>query len=530
VVSGVVRTDGRSAARSLDALIRWSRMPLSDTAIRAATPRAVQFKLSDTGGLFMIVTPAGGRLWRFKYRFQGKEQQLTIGRYPAVSLKEARARRDAAREVLASGKHPGVEKRRQAAAVALAARNTFKTVALELIEKWRLEGRADATLKKATWFLSILGPALGRRPITEIEAYELLAMLKKVERGRRYETARRVLAFASRVFRYAIATARARANPAIDLRGALISPRVRHHAAIVEPSALGGLLRAIEGFQGRLTTKLALRLAPHVFVRPGELRQAAWSEFNFQDAVWRIPATRMKMDREHIVPLSRQAIAILTEAKELNGRGAYVFPSVRSSKRPMSDATINAALRRMGFTSEQMTGHGFRSTASTLLNESGKWSPDAIERALAHEDTNQVRAAYHRGTHWPERVRMAQWWSDYLDTLKTGTGVTLTQLQAPLWRPDASRATLQAGSEIEEAHLLSMASDRRAAEEIRILVQQVRAARGAVANQPSPDALSPADGVALWSEWALGVAERLDPVQRLQIDGSGQAMFGDLKD
>lgn len=402
---------------------RYPQMALSDNTIRAAKPRDAQFKLYDGGGLFLIIGPAGGKLWRLKYRFNGKEQLLSIGRYPDVGLKAARASRDAARKLIAAGGNPSAEKRRAAVAAAIGAANTFKAVADELIDKNEREGRAKATITKARWFLKLLEPALGSRPIADIEAYELLGVLKKVEAAGHHETATRLLAFAGRVMRYAVATTRARANPAADLRGALVAPQVKHHAAIIEPIALGGLLRSIEGFQGQPATVLALRLAPHVFVRPGELRHAEWSEFDLDEAIWKIPATKMKMAREHVMPLSRQSVAILNEARRLTGNGRYVFPSIRTSRRPMSENTLNAALRRMGFGQDEMTAHGFRSTASTLLNESGKWSPDAIERALAHKDSDQVRAAYHRGTHWAERVAMAAWWSGYLETLRDGATV-----------------------------------------------------------------------------------------------------------
>lgn len=398
-------------------------MALSDTAIKAAKPAATQFKLFDERGLFLLVKPSGGKLWRLKYRFCGKEQLLSLGSYPDVSLRDARERRDAARKDIASGKNPTLERKRAAVAASISAANTFKAVADEVITKGRREGRATATMAKAEWFLSLLEPALGARPIAEIEAYELLAVLKQVEGAGHHETARRLLAFAGRVFRYAVATTRARSNPAADLRGALTSPKVKHHAAILDPVEFGGLLRSIDGFRGQPATQLALRLAPHVFVRPGELRQAEWSEFDLAGAIWRIPPARMKMDREHVVPLSRQAVAILNDAKPLTGNGRYVFPSVRSLHRPMSENTVNAALRRMGYGADEMTGHGFRSTASTILNESGKWSTDAIERALAHKDSDHVRAAYHRGTHWAERVRMAQWWSDHLDVLREGATI-----------------------------------------------------------------------------------------------------------
>jgi len=395
-------------------------MALSDTSIRAAKPRAAQYKLFDEGGLFLIVRPSGGKLWRLKYRHIGKEQQLSLGIFPAVGLKEARKRRDDARKLIAEGVNPAFEKKRAAVQASLGAANTFKAVADELIAKREREGLKDITTAKAQWLLALLEPALGNRPIAEIEPYELLAVLKRIELAGRYETAKRLLAFSGRVFRYAVATTRAKRNPAADLAGALVSPKVKHHAAIIEPVGVGALLRAIDGFDGHPTTKWALQLAPHVFVRPGELRRAEWAEIDLEAAVWRIPGTRMKMSREHVVPLSRQVVAILKEAQQLTGNGRLVFPSVRTPLRPMSENTLNAALRRLGYGSDEMTSHGFRSTASTLLNESGKWTPDAIERALAHGDADTVRAAYHRGAHWQERVQMAQWWSDYLDTLRQG--------------------------------------------------------------------------------------------------------------
>ena len=400
-------------------------MALSDAAIRAAKAGATQFKLFDEGGLFLIVRPSGGKLWRLKYRHQGKEQQLSIGRYPDVGLKEARERRDQARKQIAAGVNPAFEKKRAAIAASISAANTFKAVAEEFIAKREREGVKEITTVKARWLLALLESGVGERPIAEIEPYELLAVLKRIELSGRHETAKRLLAFAGRVFRYAVATARAQRNVAADLQGALIAPKAKHHAAIIDPKGVGALMRAIDGFEGHPMTLWALRLAPHVFVRPGELRMAEWKEIDLDAAIWRIPGSRMKMSREDVVPLSTQAVAILREAAELTGGGRFVFPSVRTPLRPMSENTLNAALRRLGYTGEEMTSHGFRSTASTLLNESGKWSRDAIERALAHGDSDSVRAAYHRGAHWDERVLMAQWWSDYLDRLKTGADVVV---------------------------------------------------------------------------------------------------------
>ncbi|ESQ73698.1 integrase arm-type DNA-binding domain-containing protein [Asticcacaulis sp. AC402] len=391
---------------------------LSDVSIRSAKPQEKQYKLHDGAGLFVIVRPSGAKLWRLKYRMDGKEKQLSIGTYPLVGLKEARERRDDARKAIGSGIDPGAEKKRQAIARTLAAETTFEAIALEFLEKRKLEGVAPPTIAKSDWLLGLLLPRLGRRPLSEIEPYEILTILKEIEKKGRHESAGRARSLASRVFKFAIITGRAKSNPAADLSGALVAPRVKHHAAVIEPDKVGGLLRAIGGYNGHVTTGLALQLLAHVFVRPGELRHAEWSEFDFERKVWRIPAGRMKMRAEHAVPLSCQALAILEKASEVKEHSKYVFPAVRTWQRPMSENTLNAALRRMGYGHDEMTAHGFRSTASTLLNESGKWSPDAIERALSHKDANELRGVYHRGAHWQERVEMAQWWSDYLDALK----------------------------------------------------------------------------------------------------------------
>jgi integrase len=266
--------------------------------------------------------------------------------------------------------------------------------------------------------LKLLGPELGRRPIAEITPQELLHELKKHERRGRLETAKQLRSFASRVFRFGAATARAEIDPALLLLGALTSPPVKHFAAITDPQEFGGLLRAIEGYQGDPSVIYALKLTPHVFQRPGEIRQMEWREVDFDKAVWTIPVAKMKMRQPHTVPLSRQALAILAEMQQLSGSGRFVFPSVRTSARPISDNTVNAALRRMGYSKDQMTAHGFRTSASSMLNESGKWNPDAIERALAHMVAGSVRRIYNQSAYWPERVQMAQWWSDYLDDLR----------------------------------------------------------------------------------------------------------------
>ena len=394
-------------------------MPLTDVAVRSAKPGPKPIKLSDERGLFLLVQPSGGKLWRLKYRVAGKEKKLSLGRYPDVALKEARERSADARKLLAAGIDPSEKKRLDALDATLRAANTFKAVAEEYVVKSEREGRAAVTVGKARWLLSLLEPALGPRPVDQISPAELLAALQVVEKRGHLETARRMRSFASRVFRYAVATSRAATDPASALRGALTSPVATHHAAILDATGVGALLRAIEGYAGQPMTKLALQLAPHVFVRPGELRRAEWTEVELNTAVWKIAASKMKTRQPHTVPLSRQSIEIFRAAQALTGRHQYVFSSLYPGSRPMSENTINAALRRLGYGGDEMTAHGFRAIASTLLNESGKWNPDAIERALAHSATDGVRGAYHRGAHWAERVEMAQWWSDYLEGLRS---------------------------------------------------------------------------------------------------------------
>ena len=395
-------------------------MSLTNTAVKAARPQAKPYKLYDEKGLFLLVEPSGAQLWRLKYRFQGKEKKLAIGRYPELGLREARDKRDEARSLLAVGTDPGQKKKDDRLTQAVQSANTFQAVAEEYIAKKTREGLAEVTLTKARWLLRLLAAKIGSRPIAQITAPELLVALRRVEGQDKLETARRMRSFAGRVFRYGLATGRCERNIAADLQGALTTPTVTHRAAILKPAAVGSLLRAIEGYTGQPSTALALRLAPHVFVRPGELRHAEWQEIDFDKAVWTIPGSKMKMGKDHQVPLSRQVVAILHEARLFSAGEGYVFPSLSSAKRTISENTLNGALRRLGFRGDQMTAHGFRAMASTLLNESGQWNPDAIERALAHGQDNGVRAAYHRGAYWDERVRMAQWWSDYLDTLRAG--------------------------------------------------------------------------------------------------------------
>ncbi|MBW4331109.1 integrase arm-type DNA-binding domain-containing protein [Stakelama sp. CBK3Z-3] len=392
---------------------------LTNTQIRALKPAAQPYKVPDRDGLFLLVQPTGALLWRFRFKILGVERKLSLGSYPDVSLKEARLKRDEARAQVIDGIDPVEEKRQRRIEAELAAKTTFKLVAEEYIQKMEMEGRSPATIKKARWFLELLN-GIAKRPIASVSPHELLDVLKRVERRGHHETALRLRSFAGRVFRYGFATLRTDHNPADILRGALVVPRVKHHAALVEPARVGELLRAIDEYEGRPETRYALQLAPHVYLRPGELRQGKWSEIDFAEKVWRLPAERMKMKQPHAVPLSRQSLYLLKELRSLARSSEFLFPALHTTLRPISDNTLNVALRRLGYQRDEMTSHGFRAMASTLLNESGLWHPDAIERALAHGDHNKVRAAYHRGAHWAERVRMAQWWSDYLDQLRIG--------------------------------------------------------------------------------------------------------------
>jgi integrase len=398
-------------------------MPLTDIAIRNAKPGAKATKLADGGGMFLLVTPAGGKLWRLKYRVDGREKLLAFGAYPEIGLSMARKLREDARALIALGRDPSREKKRDKVRSRLQAENTFSAIAAEYCAKRRRDGEkawAPATASRSEYLLSQLNGPIGRLAISDIEPADVLGAIRKIEGKGNLESARRTLQLASSVFRYAVATARLTSDPTRDLRGALIAPTVTHYGAITDAARVGELLRAIDGYEGHGLTKLAMQISPHVFVRPGELRHADWAEIDLGAELWTIPAEKMKMRKAHHVPLSKQAVTLFRQVQSVTGAKGYVFPSIRTRSRPMSENTINAGLRRLGYTSDEMTAHGFRAMASTLLNESGKWHPDAIERALAHGDSDQVRAAYHRGVHWNERVKMAQWWSDNLDLLRAG--------------------------------------------------------------------------------------------------------------
>jgi len=391
----------------------------NETYFRHLKPGEKDYKQSDGGGLFMLVTTTGSKLWRLAYRFDGKQKLLALGRYPVTSLANARIKRDDAKRLLADGIDPSVNRKEERRNARMARANTFEAVAKELMDKFEAEGNAPKTLKKKRWLFDCANKEFGKRPISEIKAPEILDALRKFEKRGRHHTATRARGTIGAVFRFAIATGRAERDPTTDLRGALITPTVTHRATIVEPTAVGALLRAIDGFEGHAVTRYALKLAPLVFVRPGELRHAEWTEFDLTGAEWRIPAKKMKMRRPHRVPLAHQTLAILSDLRQITGGSKYLFPSVQSWHRPFSDNTLNAALRRLGYDRTELTIHGLRSTASTLLNESGKWNADAIERQLAHQDANEIRGAYtHAAEFWQERVRMMRWWADELDRMK----------------------------------------------------------------------------------------------------------------
>jgi integrase len=389
-------------------------MPLTNLKVEKAKPKEKQYKLADERGMYLLIHPKGGKWWRLDYRFQGKRKTLSLGTVPDVSLKDARKKRDEARSILDDGADPSYYR----ASAKAFGEDSFEAVAREWFEKFRGQWAQSHAVKILGRLEKDLLPWVGSRPIDAIEPPELLRAFRRVENRGALESAHRIQQIASRVFRYGVATGRCSRDPTADLKGALPPNRSNHFATITDPKEIGGLLRAIDGYQGSPITRSALTLAPLVFVRPGELRHAEWMEIHPNRAEWRIPAAKMKMKRDHIVPLADQAIQILEEVKPLTGNGRYVFPSVLTTGRPMSDNTINSALRRLGYSKDEMTGHGFRSMASTVLNENS-WTPDAIERQLAHVEGNSVRAAYNYAEHLEERRRMMQWWADYLDGLKS---------------------------------------------------------------------------------------------------------------
>jgi integrase len=395
-------------------------MPLTELAVRNTKAADRLVKLSDGGGLQLWVFPNGAKRWRLAYRAGGSQKLLAIGVYPEVGLKDAREAREAAKRILAGGGDPMTARKQGRAEQAIASGNTFEAIAAELVNKKRDEDKADRTISKTEWLLSLAYPEIGASPIKDITAPDILRVLRTIVARGRLESAKRLRATIGQVFRYAVATGRADGDPTGALKGAIPAPPVNHRAAIVDPKSFGGLLRAISDYEGAPETLLAMELLALTFVRPGELRSAEWSEFDFDRAIWSIPGAKMKMRRDHRVPLAPQSIAILAEINAITGSGRFLFPSVRSADCPMSENTINAALRRLGFKRDEMTAHGFRSAASSILNESGHWNPDAIEAQLAHVEANAVRRAYARAEYWDERVKLMAWWADKCDELRRG--------------------------------------------------------------------------------------------------------------
>lgn len=396
-------------------------MPLTDIAVRNAKPGVKLRKLADSGNLYLAVAPTGTKSWRMDYSYLGKRKTLSIGTYPATTLSEAREKRDAAKRVLEGNNDPAVAKRREKLATHAANGNTFGVIADEFLGKLLRDGRAGPTITKNTWMLNELASPLRPYPITEISAKDVLDVLRSIEKSGRVESALATRATIGRVFRYAIATARAESDPTSALRGALQRHVPRNHPAITDINKLGGLMRAIYGYEGWPSLCAALKVQALCFARPSETRTMEWEEVDIDKAVWTIPAAKAKMRRPHEVPLSLQALQILNEMKEKFGQQQHIFPSMMSGKKVLSENSMNSALRRMGFTAEEHTAHGFRATASTILNGSGLFGSDAIEAQLAHMDTRKVRRIYNRASYWEERVRMMQWWADLLDEKRFAT-------------------------------------------------------------------------------------------------------------
>jgi integrase len=389
-------------------------MTLRQFDLKNARPADAAYKISDGGGLHLLIKPNGARLWRMKYRFLGKERLLSFGAYPLISLADARAKRDVAKKQIDAGVDPSVKKRLDRLDAQRAASNTFGLIVGEFLANLEANGATEKTVTKNKWLLEKVAAPLASRPIADITPAEILDLLKRVEHRGCRETARRLRATMGAVFRLAIVTLRATADPTVVLKGALLQPRVQHRPAITDEKKLGGLLRSLDEFDGWPTLKAAMLFTALTFARPGEVRGARRGEFDFENLIWRIPEERTKMRRPHDVPLSRQALAVLKEIWPMSDYGDLVFPSIRSNKKMLSENAMNSALRRLGYTQDEMTSHGFRSTASTILNEHG-FNPDVIEAALGHQAENKIRRAYNRAVYWPERVALLQKWADMLE-------------------------------------------------------------------------------------------------------------------
>jgi integrase len=408
---------------------------LTALAATNAKPKDKKYKLAAGGGLYLEVMPTGAKYWRWKFRVGGKEKRLALGVFPQASLADARQRRDEARALLRDGTDPTAQRKAKKLAANIAAENTFEAIAREWLEKHETDWSPAHFLKVRNWLQHHVFPHLGASPIGSIGAPEILAALRRLVKRGTLDSAVRVRETVSAIFRYGIATGRAQYDPASALRDALPRVNTKHYASITKPAEIGELLRAIDGYQGHPVTLAALKLSPLLFQRPGELRAAEWGEFDLEAGEWRIPSARQKLrkaakqsDRtpDHIVPLSSQAIEILCDLFRLTGNGRLVFPGVRDQRRPISENTVNAALRRLGYDKEQMTGHGFRHLASTNLNELG-WNPDAIERQLSHKDGNAIRGTYNLAGYLDERRKMMQGWANHLDGLRDEAIVTPTK-------------------------------------------------------------------------------------------------------
>lgn len=389
-------------------------MPLTDTQLRNLKAETRTYRRADGGGLFIEVAAGGSKLWRLAYRFDGKQKLLALGSYPETSLARAREKRQGAKGLLQDGVDPGAKAKSDKEERRALAEDTFSALAQELLARGEREGRAAITLSKKRWLLGMAEADLGKRPIRDITAAEILQPLRRLEDKGHYESAVRMRAVIGQVFRFAIAVGRAENDPTFGLRGAIITPKVSHRAAVTEREPFLALVSHVWSYQGSAETQAALKLMVLLYPRPGELRLACWKEFDLEKRTWTIPETRAKMRRQHVKPLPAIAVAILKDLQAVNNNSLLAFPSQQAPGKPISENTMNLALRRMGYSQEEHTSHGFRASASSLLNESGKWSADAIEAELGHVGGDQVRKAYHRARYWDERVRMGEWWSDFV--------------------------------------------------------------------------------------------------------------------
>lgn len=395
-------------------------MPLTDIEIRKAKPSSKLVKMTDGGGLQLWHFPDGAKRWRFAYRFDNKQKLLAIGVYPGVSLQQARTAREAARRQLSDGLDPLLAKKSAKRAVFEASKNTFDAIADEFIQLKRREAKASRTIKKIEWLISLTRPHIGTRPITDIKAAEVLKILRSFEAKGQLETASRLRGTIGQIFRYAVASGRAEVDPTGALKGAIAAPVVTHRPAITDPAEFGVLLRAIDRYSGWPETRYALQLIALTFARPGEITTMKWDEVDFGSAVWTVPAHKMKGRKPHKVPLSPGAITVLNQLKKLGNKSIYVFPGARSPEKCMSENTLNNAIRGLGYSNQQMCAHGFRSAASTMLNECALWNPDAIEKQLAHVDKNKIRRVYHRAEYWDERIKIMNWWAEHCNYLRSG--------------------------------------------------------------------------------------------------------------